>query len=73
MKNFEDATENEGNPASHLLNQNSFGAGILSQDEEPRHMQEDVRLRQIKSSAYEHPPHGGYDIYMNHPQYNHYD
>jgi hypothetical protein len=45
MKNFDDATENEGNPASHLLNHNSFGAGILSHDEEPRHLQEDVRLR----------------------------
>ena len=45
MKNFDDATENEGNAAGHLAGQNSFAQGILSPDEESRFVKEELALR----------------------------
>ena len=45
MKNFDDATENEGNAAGHLAGQNSFAQGILSPDEESRFVIEELALR----------------------------
>jgi hypothetical protein len=75
MKNFDDATENEENAGVLMADQDSFAQGILSPDEESRFVKEDLALRQIKSSAqeYPYPPHGGYDIYMNHPPQPQFD
>ena len=45
MKNFDDATENEGNAGVYKAGQDSFAQGILSPDEESRFMKEDLALR----------------------------